>query len=155
MNLSHHRAAAWAAILLAACGASHAAPAGDGAAGAWRCGNTYTDQPCRDGKPLQIDDARDAAHQRASEASTREARATADRLERERLHQEAALARRRPILIQDPPRPVQAQPAKGTAHARKNTRGRNDADAFSAYAPAATAGKKAKKAARRKNAAQD
>ena len=49
-----------AALLAAAC-AQLAPLAAHAGTETWRCGNTYTDQPCKDGKAIDLDDARDEA----------------------------------------------------------------------------------------------
>ena len=52
---------------------------------AYRCGNTYGDQPCAGGKRLKVDDARSDEDRRAAEAATRRNEARPDQLERSRL----------------------------------------------------------------------
>ena len=69
----------------------------------WRCGNAYTDQPCNGGRPLGIDADRETSQRNADDA-TRDARATADRMEAQRQRLEAMGARNRPIVIDNAPR---------------------------------------------------
>jgi hypothetical protein len=109
---------------------------------AWRCGNTYSDRPCPDGKPLALDDTRDAAQKREADRTTREALAAGDQLERERLRQEKAQADRQPTLIDSRP----AAPKPEADSAKKKKKGKKDPDYFSAHDPVATAKKKAEKA---------
>ncbi|WP_162569236.1 MULTISPECIES: hypothetical protein [unclassified Variovorax] len=140
------------AILLMAPGVHCAAHAADGGTGTWRCGNTYTDQPCKNGKVVGLDDARDAAQKRAADGTTREARSAADRLERDRLRQESEQAKRQPVLIEDRPDAKPRQESR--TGARKSRKGQSGADYFSVRAPASTAKKKTAKAAGRKSAPQ-
>jgi hypothetical protein len=117
-------------------------PAAAGAA-TWRCGNTYSDQPCEGGKALALDDARDAAQKRDADRTTREAQAAGERMERERLRLEKAQASH-PTLIDSRPAAPRAEPAvqaKG-----KGKKGRKEPEYFSAHDPVATAKKKAEKA---------
>ena len=48
----------------------------------WRCGNTYTDEPCKGGKAINVDDTRSEADRKASDLSTRRAEVRGDQLER-------------------------------------------------------------------------
>ena len=130
-----------AILAMAAC-ALWASPAAEAGTAAWRCGNTYSDRPCPDGKPLALDDARDADQKRDADRKTREALAAGDRLERERLRQEKAQAGRQPTLIDSRP----AAPKPETDNAKKKKKGKKEPDYFSAHDPVATAKKKAEKA---------
>ena len=76
------------AIFLLASGVFWNPAAAHGSAQAYRCGNTYTDQPCAGGRPVKVDDTRTDAERRASEDGTHKAEARADQLERIRLSQE-------------------------------------------------------------------
>jgi hypothetical protein len=113
----------------------------------WRCGNTYTDQPCQGGKAIALDDARDAAQKREADRVAREARAAADRLEGERVRLESAQARRAPTLIDNKPLNAKADSSQGTGVAQKKKKSKKESDYFSAHDPVATAKKKAAKAA--------
>jgi hypothetical protein len=112
-------------------------------AATWRCGNTYSDQPCEGGKALALDDTRDAAQKRDADRTTREAEAAGQRMERERLQLEKAQASRPTLIDSRPaaPRPEPAAQAKG-----KGKKGKKEAEYFSAHDPVATAKKKAEKA---------
>ncbi|MDH5204798.1 MAG: hypothetical protein OEW36_03975, partial [Hylemonella sp.] len=61
----------------------------------YRCGNSYSDQPCAGGSTLDTGDTISAAQRERTEAATERDRRTADSLEKERLAQEAAQARSR------------------------------------------------------------
>lgn len=124
MNLSHSRIAAQNAILLAGACLQWAAMATESSPTHWRCGNTYTDQPCAGGKPLDLDDARSPQQQRDADQATRDARGMADRLERDRLRQEAAQGPGQASLIDNAPRHAPSSPrddALRKAKARKDT----------------------------------
>jgi hypothetical protein len=130
------------AILAVAAWASWASPAATAGTAAWRCGNTYSDQPCPDGKPLALGDMRDAGQKREADNSTREAQAAGDRLERERLRQEKAQAGRHATLIDSRP----SAPKAKADDATKKKKGKKEPGYFSAHDPVATAKKKAEKA---------
>jgi hypothetical protein len=57
---------------------------------AWRCGNSYADQPCEGGKAVRVDDSRNAQDRRDADTGTRSARTQADQMERSRLSLEKA-----------------------------------------------------------------
>ena len=130
------------AILAMAASALWASPPTTAGTAAWRCGNTYSDQPCQDGKPLALGDMRDAGQKREADNSTREAQAAGDRLERERLQQEKAQAGRHATLIDSRP----AAPKADADGPKKKKKGKKEPDHFSAHDPVATAKKKAEKA---------
>ncbi|WP_213955100.1 hypothetical protein [Variovorax sp. dw_954] len=56
--------------------------------GVWRCGSTYTDQPCKEGKSLNVDDSRSEADRRAADNATRRNQVEADQMERTRLRRD-------------------------------------------------------------------
>ncbi len=132
---------AYRQILLASlCTASftiHAAP------GTWRCGNTYTDQPCEGGRPVTMDDRCDTRQQRDADADARRAQYASDRMAQERLRLERSTAGRQAVLITKPPEAVApgmpAEP-KTKARARKQ---RAAADHFTAQGPGTGVKKKA------------
>lgn len=97
-------------LLLAGACIHWSAVAADGRDTVWRCGSSYADTPCTDGRPLAIDEAPDAARREEADRATHRAQAEAARLERERLRLEAAAARSRAILIDNAPRPRQPTP---------------------------------------------
>lgn len=73
------------AIFLIACCPYVSTATAQNSQGTWRCGNTYTDQPCKGGNPVNVDDARSDADRRAADAATRRNERRADDLERSRL----------------------------------------------------------------------
>jgi hypothetical protein len=114
MYLSPSNIAARGALLLAAACIPWAAFASKSGAGTWRCGNTYTDQPCSGGKPVDLVDSRDASQKREADNLTRDAQTAADRMERDRLKLEAAHSGKRAALIDDhrPPQPTSQKKKK-------------------------------------------
>jgi len=78
-----------AAILSVAIGACLMSAAAQGT-GTWRCGNTYSDQPCEGGRTVKVDDRRSDEDRRAADAGIRSAQTQADRMERSRLSLEKA-----------------------------------------------------------------
>jgi hypothetical protein len=144
-----HSTSSIAILAMAAC-TLWASPAAVAGAAAWRCGNTYSDQPCPDGKPLALQDQRDASQKREADRTTREAQAAGDRMDGERRWQEKAQAGRQATLIDS--RPAVHKPEVDSA--KKKKKGRKESDYFSAHDPVATAKRKAEKAekAGRRNA---
>ena len=78
-----------AAIFSIAIGVCSAGAAAQGA-NTWRCGNTYSDQPCEGGRTVKVDDRRSDEDRRAADAGTRGIQTQADRMERNRLSLEKA-----------------------------------------------------------------
>ncbi|MFS2100622.1 hypothetical protein ACCC97_16800 [Variovorax sp. Varisp85] len=78
-----------AIFLIATCAFSMSASA-QNAAKTWRCGNTYSDQPCEGGTTVKVNDHRSDQDRQAADAGTRSAQTYADHLERTRLSQEKA-----------------------------------------------------------------
>lgn len=112
------------------------------AAGAWRCGSTYTDQPCKGGKAVALDAAPSADQAREAERNTRRTQAAADRMERDRLRQENAA----PAPLLHLPKPTQAVvPAEHAHPAAKKKKGRKEPDFFTAAGPGPSKKKKAEK----------
>jgi hypothetical protein len=109
------------------------------ASGAWRCGNTYTDQPCTGGRAVALDVAPSADQAREAERNTRRTQAAADRMERDRLRQERAA----PSPLIHLPRPTNAaapvEPAHPTA---KKKKARKEPDFFTAAGPGSKSKKK-------------
>ena len=60
------------------------AAAMDASAQTWRCGNTYSDQPCEGGRTVKVEDRRSDADRKASEDAARRNERSADRLARSR-----------------------------------------------------------------------
>lgn len=57
----------------------------------YRCGNSYSQMPCAQGKVLTIDDASDPERKKEADAATRRDARLANQLEQQRLQQEKAL----------------------------------------------------------------
>jgi len=139
MALPHRFIATFAMVLcvhLAGAAAAHAAET-------WRCGNTYTDQPCAGGKAIDADDARSPAQVRAAESATRREQAAADRMARDRQRQEALAAGRPPAVINAPPQAVATE--KPARAAKKKKPGANEPEYFSARDPQAAIARKQKR----------
>lgn len=112
------------------------------APGAWRCGNTYTDQPCTGGKALALDAVPNADQAREAQRSTQRTQAAADRLERDRLRQEKAA----PSPLIHLAKPTNAVLPAEPAHSRaKKKKGYREPDFFTAAGPGAPKKKKAEK----------
>jgi len=74
----------YAAIFVAA----FAIPTWSAAEDVYKCGSTYSQTPCPDGKLLNIDDARDPTQKKQIDAATRSDAKLGSALEKERLTQE-------------------------------------------------------------------
>jgi len=61
-----------------------------GAENIYKCGNSYSQTPCTDGKVLSIEDTRDAQQKKVVDANTRRDAKLAKDMEKERLAQEHA-----------------------------------------------------------------
>jgi hypothetical protein len=77
-------------LLTVTCFCAVAGAASNG--GTWRCGNTYTDQPCKGGREVKVDDSRSESDRRAADAATRRNELRADELAQSRLGREKAAA---------------------------------------------------------------
>jgi hypothetical protein len=121
MKLSHTNilAARCAALLIAACAPWGATAADGGGGGVWRCGNVYTDTPCQGGRRVEADDTRSPDQKRNADEATRDARASAIRMEKDRLRLEAAGARNRAVVIDGARRPDADRPAAKAQKTRK------------------------------------
>ncbi|MDM0032768.1 hypothetical protein QTI33_11585 [Variovorax sp. J22P271] len=140
MRLSHARIANRSSLLLAgAC--LHWAATAQSASGIWRCGNTYTDRPCHDGQTLPLDEAPGADRQREADQATRQARAEAQRMERERLRLEAAQGPGQATLIDNAPRARAAAPEHRESSMKKG-KPRKDPQYLSPRDPSAAPKKK-------------
>jgi len=88
----------WALGLALACAAAHAEDR------VYRCGASYSHEPCTGGGAVAVDDARSASQiAQARKVALLDAR-LADALERQRLLAEQAAARQGPVLIGTPTR---------------------------------------------------
>jgi hypothetical protein len=128
------------------------AAAANAAATTWRCGNTYTDQPCADGQALPMDAAPSTERVRDADAQTRKTQATAARMEAERLRRD----RERPGVVHLPGpaasarTPVESTPAVGRKNnkAHKTPKARPAPDVFTAAGPGSAKAPQKKKAAK-------
>lgn len=144
MRLSHARIASRGSLLLAgAC--IHWAAQAQGVSGVWRCGDTYTDQPCNAGRALPLDEAPSTARKREADRATREARAEAQRMERDRLRLEAAQGPGQAALIDNAPRAREAAPEPRDT-AMKKGKARKDPQYLSPQDPSAPGKKRRPKA---------
>jgi len=116
---------------------------------AWRCGNTYTDQPCPGGKTLAAADSPSAAQVRDAEGHTRQMQAEAHRMEHERLRSEQMHARQSGLVhLPRPPTTTAAStPVSAPAKSQKK-KGRKEPAFFTAAGPGTGAAKKKTKAAK-------
>ena len=55
----------------------------------YRCGDSYSQQPCPGGKPVAVDDARTPAQRAQAAEAVRRQAAAADQMEKERVREEA------------------------------------------------------------------
>lgn len=85
-----HRPIAIACIAMAA--------AANAAATTWRCGSTYTDQPCPGGQAVPMDAAPGTERVRDADEHTRQTQAAAARMEAERLRRD----KERPAMVHLP-----------------------------------------------------
>ncbi|MDM0113888.1 hypothetical protein QTI66_17145 [Variovorax sp. J22R133] len=111
----------------------------------WRCGNTYSEQPCAGGKTISPGAAPSAEQRRQADAATVQNMATGASMERERLKLEAK-AQREPILLvheRNTP-PAEATPVGRTVVKKKKDRPKSEHFTASYSHPTE---KKAKKAA--------
>jgi hypothetical protein len=151
MKLSHSKMAVRGALLLVGACVQWGALGAEGN-GAWRCGNTYTDQPCTGGKALDVDDARNSEQKRAADESTRHAQTAAERMKSDRLRLETKHAQQRPILIVDESKELQKRPARPDKDvAKKPKSGKKDPVYASWQGAEAPPKKKSKKAGSKKS----
>jgi hypothetical protein len=155
MKLSRSTIARHTAIFVAAACVQQAGLAADTSPGTWRCGNTYSDQPCQGGKALDLDDARQTAQKRDADRTTREAQLAADRMERDRLRLESTQGRRHATLI-DNQKPTMASSSSSSNSGSILTKKKSEKKPqhFGAYDPASLT-KKAPKAKSNKRAPKD
>ena len=139
------------AVGLAALGASGAM-----AQNIYKCGNTYSDQPCPGSRLVQHEDARSQAQQAQTSAAARNDAQAADALEKSRLREEAlatgraALESRAAATAPATPRKTKGK-ATGTSEAENSAKGKSAKgksaapEVFKAIAPAAPGDPPAKK----------
>jgi len=116
------------AIFSIAIGICSAGAAAQGA-NTWRCGNTYSDQPCEGGRTVKVDDRRSHEDRRAADAGTRSAQTQADRMERNRLSLEKAAHDRDQRAAREARSAAQAERRLAMAEQRERDRARKEANA--------------------------
>ncbi|MDM0091633.1 MULTISPECIES: hypothetical protein [unclassified Variovorax] len=131
-----HRPIAIACIAMAA--TTHAA------ASTWRCGSTYTDQPCPGGQALPMDAAPGTERVRAADEQARQTQAAAARMEAERLRRD----RERPALVHLPAPSAAKAPVEPHRIAGRKGKGRKADDLFTAAGPGTAKAPRKKKAAK-------
>ncbi|MBG9389556.1 hypothetical protein [Caenimonas aquaedulcis] len=137
---------------LAAAASVFALPAS--AEGVYRCGSSYSQEPCPGGKLVVVDDPRSQAQRtQTSEASKRDAK-LGDAMEKARIKEEAkpAQALLPPPKAEEPatarePQITTIKPLKAKGQAKAK-----NPEFFTATAPAKPADKTAKKSAKKKSA---
>jgi hypothetical protein len=108
----------------------------------YRCGDSYSQQPCPGGKVVEVDDARSASQKAQTDQAVRRDAKAAEALEKARLHDEA-----KPAQVLLPPAKPQDAPVKSVAAPTLKK-----PDQFTAVAPKkpGEADKKKKKKAKKK-----
>lgn len=120
------------------------AAAAQAAPGTWRCGNTYTDQPCPEGKALRMDTAPSTERVRDADEHTRRMQAAAARMEAERIRRD----RERPSMVHLPAPVATRATVDATPTAGRKNKARNAPDFFKAAGPGSAKTPKKKKAAK-------
>jgi len=118
--------------------AAGAFAAGAAAAQTWRCGNSYSDRPCDNGRLIDTDDARSKAQQHDAGAAARRNAKVADTLAQDRQRLEAA-APRGPAVVAMPsdatPAPAPKRSEAPKTPKRSKTRTRQPPEYFTARDP--------------------
>jgi len=117
-----------AAIFSIAIGVCSAGAAAQGA-NTWRCGNTYSDQPCEGGRTVKVDDRRSDENRRAADAGTRGVQTQADRMERNRLSLEKAAYERDQRAAREARSAALAEKRLAMAEQKERDRARKEASA--------------------------
>jgi hypothetical protein len=97
-----------AIILIAACAASTRADAQK----VYRCGGSYSQTPCPDGVPVEVQDSRTAEQKAQTDAATRRDASTADTMEHTRLREEAEREKARAKAEAAAKKKASAKPAR-------------------------------------------
>ncbi len=135
-----------AITLIAIC----AMPTWANAQNAYRCGNTYSQTPCPNGKTLDVTDSRTADQKKQTDAATASSAKAGDALEKARLAQEKrdlAANKARPVMVVPAAAPKVATEPQPRAHAKRK---KKTSPYFTAQAPREKKEKKPAKA--KKNA---
>ena len=88
----------------------------------YRCGDSYSNQPCPGGVVVPADDSRSAAQRAQTDAATKRDAQSAQAMEKERLKQEAVPAQA--TIPATASQPVAAEPEKIVARARTKPKGK-------------------------------
>jgi len=137
MRQSNRRIAAQGGLLLAGACLQWCAMAQGIGTSVWRCGNTYTDQPCAAGKALEVEDTRSATQKSEADQTTRDVRAEAVRMERDRTRLAATQGPGQATLIDNAPRPRHAAPVRSEASLNRPRARRHQPRYLGAPAPGA------------------
>ncbi len=118
----------------------------------YRCGNSYSQTPCPDGKTMEVQDTRTSAQKAQTDAATQRTTSAADAMERERLQKEAQLqAANAKAIAQAKKLAAESAAADAPAHGASTTQRnafRHPTDSngrtehFYRYAPRSAAGQK-------------
>ena len=134
------------ALLCAATGCI--APAGaQGTQGIYRCGNSYSQQPCADGKLVAASDSRSAAQKSQTDQATKRDAQSADAMEKARLKEEAKPV---PVGMPLPKQDTEPKDAKKPAHKAKGKTKKSEH--FTAVAPKKPGDEPVKKKAKKTDA---
>lgn len=136
-----------AIMFIAACAISTWASAQN----AYRCGNTYSQTPCANGKTIDVTDSRSADQKKQTDAATASTAKAGDTMEKARLAQEKrdlAANKARPAVIAPTAVPAPAPPPQPVTYAKKKKK--KPSPYFTAQAPRE---KKERKPAKAKKAA--
>lgn len=127
------------------------------AGGAWgqgtvyRCGDSYSQQPCPGGVAVPAEDARSAQQKAQADAATRRDTKAADAMQKERLRQEARPAAVSVLPVPAASAPAPPEPARQLVKKKKH---KKEPDYFTAVAPRKPGDKPAGKK-KEKKAAKD
>ena len=101
----------------------------------YRCGNTYSQTPCPNGKTLDVTDSRTADQKKQTDAATANSAKAGDNLEKARLAQEKrdlAANKARPVVIAPVAAPKVAAEPQPRTHAKRK---KKTSPYFTAQAP--------------------
>lgn len=85
----------------------------------YKCGNSYSQTPCADGKTVDVSDPRSAAQKAEADAATRRGAKAADAMERNRLREEAQMRAANRVAAGKTPTAGAAKKAVGEKKAKK------------------------------------
>jgi hypothetical protein len=85
----------------------------------YKCGNTYSQTPCADGKTVDVSDSRTPAQKAEADAATRRGAKAADAMERSRLREEAQLRAANRVAVGKPPTSADTKKAEKEKKGKK------------------------------------